>query len=253
MCLAATPPAAENAAESGELRFRRVYFPEGMKEWPKGNVKYLPMEADEFERLLAAIQRTAPGVPAQTSVGLVEAQYEARLKGQSLLQGSATLDVSQSIASAMLMTLDPCNLAIARAQWVTSDGAPAVLGITGDGKLQVLAERSGQMKFDWSLAGQTGCRGRRELCHRPAAESREPAADRVAGRIDADRRSWHRQPTRALRTPVSTAGDWSWEAGPVAGCDWPRREAKKSGRKPFWPANRRPTTFRSAASSCRSS
>ena len=30
----------------------------------------------------------------------------------------------QSIASAMLMTLDPCNLAITRAQWVTSDGAP---------------------------------------------------------------------------------------------------------------------------------
>ena len=145
----------ENSAESGELRFRRVYFPEGTKEWPKGNVKYLPMDAGEFERLLAAIQRTAPGVPAQTSVGLVEAQYEARLlKGQSLLQGSATLDVSPSIASAMLMTLDPCNLAIARAQWVTSDGAPAVLGMTGNGKLQVLAERSGQVKFDWSLAGQ---------------------------------------------------------------------------------------------------
>ncbi len=53
--------------------------------------------------------------------------------------------------------------------------------------------------------------------------------------------------------PVSTALGSSWEAGPVAGCDWPRREARKSGRKRFWPANRRPTTFRSAASSCRSS
>src|SRR5208283_2531960 len=91
--------------------------------------------------------------------GLVEAQYDARLKGPALLQGSATLEVSQSIASAMLMTLDPCNLAIARAQWVTSDGAPAVLGITGDGKLQVLAERSGQLKFDWSLAGQPDTAG----------------------------------------------------------------------------------------------
>ncbi len=158
-CPAATRPATENSAESGELRFRRVYFPEGMKEWPKGNVKYLPIEADEFERLLEAIQRTAPGAPAQTSVGLVESQYDARLKGQSLLQGSATLDVSRSIASGVLMTLDPCNLAIARAQWVTSDGAPAVLGITGDGKLQVLAERSGQMKFDWSLAGQRDTAG----------------------------------------------------------------------------------------------
>ena len=31
---------------------------------------------------------------------------------------------------------------------------PAVLGIAADGKLQVLAERSGRMKFEWSLAGQ---------------------------------------------------------------------------------------------------
>ena len=153
LCPAATPPAKESSAESGELRFRRVFFPEGTKEWPKGNEKYLPMEAAEFDRLLATIQRTAPGLPAQTSVGLVEAQYDARLKGQSLLQGTATLDVSPSVASGMLMTLDPCNLAIARAQWVTSDGAPAILGMTGDGKLQVLAERAGKMKFDWSLAG----------------------------------------------------------------------------------------------------
>ncbi|MGA2255474.1 MAG: hypothetical protein ABSG53_12485, partial [Thermoguttaceae bacterium] len=159
LCLAATPPATEGSAESGELRFRRVYVPEGMKNWPKGNVKYLPMDAEEFDRLLKAIQRTSPGAPAQSSVGLVEAQYDARLKDLSLLQGSATLNVSQSIASAMLMTLDPCNLAIARAQWVTSDGDAAVMGLTGDGKLQVLAERSGQMKFDWSLTGQRDTAG----------------------------------------------------------------------------------------------
>jgi len=154
LCPAASPPATENSTVSGNLRFRRVFFPEGMKELPTGNVKYLPMEADEFERMLEAIHRTAPGVPAQRSVGLVEAQYEARLKDHALLQGSATLDVSQSTASAMLMTLDPCNLVIAQAQWVTSEGAPVVLGITGNGKLQVLAERSRRMKFDWSLAGQ---------------------------------------------------------------------------------------------------
>ena len=82
------------------------------------------MEAGEFERLLAAVQRTAPGPLAQTAVGLVQADYDARLSGQSLLEGTATLEVSQSIAGATLMVLDPCNLAIARAQWVTSDGAP---------------------------------------------------------------------------------------------------------------------------------
>jgi hypothetical protein len=156
---AAPPAAVEKPAEPTELRYRRVYFPEGTKDWPKGNVKYLPMEAAEFERLIEIAQRTAPGGPGQTSVGLVDAQYEGRLTGQNLLKGSARLDVSPSITSSMLMTLSPCNLAISRAQWVTSDGAPAVLGLTADGKLQAVAERSGQMKFDWSLAGQRDASG----------------------------------------------------------------------------------------------
>ena len=157
--LAATPPAAENPVAPGDLRFRRVYVPEGMKDWSKGNVKYLPVDADEFDRLLRAIQRTPSGGPAQNSAGLVEAQYEARLKAPLLLQGSASLKVSQTVAGAMLVSLDPCNLAIARAQWVTSDGDTAIMGPTADGKLQVLAERSGQLKFDWSLAGQQDAAG----------------------------------------------------------------------------------------------
>ena len=157
--LAAPPPAAENPVVPGDLRFRRVYVPEGMKDWSKGNVKYLPLDADEFDRLLRAIQRTPSGGPAQNSAGLVEAQYEARLKAPLLLQGSATFKVSQTVAGAMLVSLDPCNLAIARAQWVTSDGDTAILGPTADGKLQVLAERSGQLKFDWSLAGQQDAAG----------------------------------------------------------------------------------------------
>jgi hypothetical protein len=156
---AASLPTAANSPQSGELRFRRVYFPEGMKEWPKGAEKYLPMEADEFNRLIETIHRGAPGGPGKASIGLVSAQYYARLKTPSMLEGNATLNVSPSTISAMLMTLDPCNLAISRAQWVTSDGAPAILGLSASGKLQALAERSGQMKFDWSLAGQRDVTG----------------------------------------------------------------------------------------------
>ena len=49
--------------EAGSLRFRRVYVPEGTTDWPKGNAKYLPMDAAEFDRLLGTVQRTAPGLP----------------------------------------------------------------------------------------------------------------------------------------------------------------------------------------------
>jgi hypothetical protein len=150
----AEPPAAPK--EPATLRFRRVYIPEGATDWPKGNVKYLPMDAAEFDRLLGTVQRTAPVLPAQSAAGLVRADYECRLKGQSVLQGSGTLDVSPAVPSSTFLGLDPCNLAIDRAHWITSDGAPAVLGMSSDGSVQFLAERAGQMKFEWSLAGQTG-------------------------------------------------------------------------------------------------
>ncbi len=152
---------AEPAAPSKEpasSQFRRVYVPESVKDWPKGNVKYLPMDAREFERLVGQIQRKSTRLPTQSAAGFIQSQIECRLSGDPqagppLLQGSGTLEVSPAIASGMLMTLEPCNLAIDRAQWITSDGAPAVLGSSSDGHLQVLAERAGEMKFDWSLAG----------------------------------------------------------------------------------------------------
>ncbi len=110
--------AAEPAAPSKEpasLQFRRVYVPEGVKDWPKGDAKYLPMDAREFERLIGQIQRKSTRLPTQSATGFTQSQFECRLNGQSLLQGSGTLDVSPAIASGMLMTLEPCNLAIDRA------------------------------------------------------------------------------------------------------------------------------------------
>ena len=43
-----------DAESGGELRFRRVFAPaDTMKDWPRGTERYLPIEAAEFERLLA--------------------------------------------------------------------------------------------------------------------------------------------------------------------------------------------------------
>ena len=123
--------AAEPAGPSKEpasLQFRRVYVPESVKDWPKGDVKYLPMDAKEFERLVGQVQRKSTRLPTQSAAGFIQSQFECRLSGDPqagtpLLQGSGTLEVSPAIASGMLMTLEPCNLAIERAQWITSDGA----------------------------------------------------------------------------------------------------------------------------------
>ena len=115
----------------------------------------------------------------------------------------------------MFVTLDPCNLAIARAQWVSSNGAPAILGLSGDGKQKVLAERSGLMKFDWSLAGQRDPAGGVSFVIAAAAESRESAADRLAGGIDAGRRSWRRQRRGAAEPGLR---HWRIDLGGRPGC-----------------------------------
>ena len=146
-----------------------------------------------------------------------------------------------------LMPLDPCNLAIDRAQWVTSDGAPAVLGMSSDGRLQVLAERGGQMKFDWSLAGQPDAAGGRFLHDRLAAQPLEPPADRVACRADADSRSRHFDRRRARRNGRFAAGRSSWAAGRAAACGLPRTASNQRGGKLSWPGNRPLTISRSAA------
>ncbi len=145
---------------NGTSRFRRVYIPDGMSNWPSGQTKYLPMEGAEFERLLGLSQRNSPDMPERDGAGLVVSYYEARLKGDALLLGSGTLVVSQSAASATLVPLGVCNLAIGKPKWISAEGKPATrglvaeVGVAADGKLHLLADRSGQLTLPWSLIGR---------------------------------------------------------------------------------------------------
>jgi hypothetical protein len=146
-------PAAAETAET--LRFRRVYAPaDREKDWPLGNVKYMRMEAAEFERLLKLAQTTTSGAPALLAARTVATEYEARLDGDQLTAGRAAVQVIQSAPTPTLLPLDPCGLAIGQVNWDDDELTPAVLGLGVDGKLQVLVERSGQLDFEWSLAGQ---------------------------------------------------------------------------------------------------
>jgi hypothetical protein len=54
------------------------------------------------------------------------------------------------------LSLEPCDIAIERPQWIQADSSPATLGLGSDGKLQLLMEHNGPMLFDWSLAAEEG-------------------------------------------------------------------------------------------------
>jgi hypothetical protein len=137
------------------LRFRRIYGPaDQLKDWLRGNVKYIPMEPAEFERLIDLADADASSAPRSTGVQLVSAEYQARLVGNRLTAGNAVLRVDYSADEALLLPLEPCALAIGKTVWSEATLLQdAVLGAGPDGSLAVLVERPGVLQLSWSLEG----------------------------------------------------------------------------------------------------
>jgi hypothetical protein len=151
-CAAAGPSGEQS---QGDLRFRRVFAPaDRMKDWPRGAEKYLPVDAAEFERLLTAARSAGAGTPVEAAVRAAAARYTARLDPDQSLRGEATLEIEQTADHAVMLPLDPCNLAMSRARWLEAGPAPATLGPGYRGDLQTLVEHSGRLRFTWSLAGR---------------------------------------------------------------------------------------------------
>ncbi|MEX0712446.1 MAG: hypothetical protein WD278_08860 [Pirellulales bacterium] len=160
--LPATAGAADEAAadpSSEPLRFRRIYAPaDRVRDWPRGNVRYVPIEPDEFERLVEAV-RSVPRGATSAVARVVQAHYEARLNEPDLLSGRVRIEVHHPARGAALLPLDPCGLAIEAARWEDPAAPPAVIGADPQGKFAVLVERPGNLLSDWSLRGYRDATG----------------------------------------------------------------------------------------------
>ncbi len=165
------PVAAVENGETGPIRFHRVLAPEGrIKDWPLGDAKYLPVDADEFERRIAAAKATGPAAPAAV---IASARYEAKLHDAHLI-GRAVVDVRLSGPLPAALSWEPCNLAMTTPQWdAETESSPppkpqataeyrlarVSLGTDADGRMQMRVDRSGRFQFDWSLAGRRDSAG----------------------------------------------------------------------------------------------
>jgi hypothetical protein len=112
------------------------------------------LECGEFDRLVESARSARDGAEPQAA-RVVAAQYEARLTGDQVLAGSATLEIASVAKSPVLLPLEPCNLAVSDPRWDAAEPLPATLGCGGDGKLQALVERAGRLQWQWSLHGRT--------------------------------------------------------------------------------------------------
>ncbi len=175
--------AEEDAAAA--IRFRRILVPEDrIKDWPAGDDKYLPIDAAEFERVVTAAQPHSASAPVPPAAAITSARYEATLQGDHLA-GQASLDVALAGPAPAMLSLEPCNLALGKMAWDTEEPDAAksppgsatvpaaadadkthaardgvgsktpsgvIVGLGGDGRLAAIVNRSGRLRFDWSLA-----------------------------------------------------------------------------------------------------
>ena len=82
---------AEEAAEP-PLRFRRIFAPaDAIGQWPVGNQHYLPIEPAEFDRLVESVRALPSGSTTSIVARLLSARYSARLDGDVLSAGQASL------------------------------------------------------------------------------------------------------------------------------------------------------------------
>jgi hypothetical protein len=147
----------EGAEPEAGLRYRRVFVPQAdIDQQIRG---LLPLSRDEFERRIERAALLAEESTQADQVQISQAAYRARLDGNILVEGRAEWTVALRREAPALLVLGPCNLALGTALWRDSFPRPAQLGIGPDGQLACVVARSGQLEFDWTLAGQEDGRG----------------------------------------------------------------------------------------------
>jgi hypothetical protein len=157
--LRAAEPDAKKAsntlsAPAETLRFRRVFVPADRPEdWPTSGQRYLPLDTAEFTRLLELAQAAELAAPTVLAARIERAQYEARLVGDDLLVGRATLDVTHSASEPALLPLSPWSMAVTSAHWEIAK-EPAKVGNLPGGIFSVIADRSGKLVVEWELRGE---------------------------------------------------------------------------------------------------
>jgi len=153
----------------GRMQYVRVYVPVDrlrLEDCRDESVRYLPVDPDQFERLLSSVETTGRATPASSMAAVVSARYTARLEGETLVDGEASLEVVHPTEGRVMLPLDPCSLALDEASWAGEQAEIARVGLDADKRLGLLVEPpiggasscptgwAGRLQFGWSLRGR---------------------------------------------------------------------------------------------------
>ncbi|HEY1598990.1 MAG TPA: hypothetical protein VGG64_05280 [Pirellulales bacterium] len=146
------PAQPTNPTGATPLRFRRVYAPaERVQEWPRGSTRYVPVDGEEFERLITAVAASSDESPVAATLN--GARYDAEFKDSDHLQGQLSWSIENRAKSSTMMPVAPFNLAIGEARW-SKPVRRAEIGLSASGDSALLVDSTGELTAPWSLRGK---------------------------------------------------------------------------------------------------
>ena len=157
--LSVSPARAGESSSESPLKYRRVLVPEDrVTDWPKDGQRYLPIDKDEFRRLVAESSGSAPGTIRPRETYIAKADYTASLSGETLI-GSAVLDIVHGGSRRSMVPLAPCSLAIHDAAWDQYPEPSSAVVSRPDAPALLRVSRSGRVRLKWSLRGARDASG----------------------------------------------------------------------------------------------
>lgn len=149
---------------------RRRFVPASRPDlWPQSDSRdWVPVRKSELKQLLENLRnRTA----APSTIPFSQAAYAADFNPAtlSLLQGTASLDITAQQTPGGIIHFAPLNLTIAQPGWAESD-LPAILGsVPGGDHYLIVPEGQHRLAFDWELTGAQRLSGVEFTLRIPAA------------------------------------------------------------------------------------
>ena len=147
----AKPAADVKPAAEPPLLFRREYLPKSLLTREKQ--KLVPIPRKEFDQWLEKAQaRAAQSLPEAwvEAIELRAAQHGNTLLGQARLQVRRR---RRAGSEPTLLPLTGLKLPVMRPSWEATK-SPAVVGMTAEGLLMAVIDRSDTLTFDWQLSGR---------------------------------------------------------------------------------------------------
>lgn len=140
----------ENTAGDVDLKFRRVFAPaDQIDSWPRGAEPYVPVNREEFERLIEVAETMQRGVKGALAPRITAAEYDCRLTDDLMVAGTGRLHIEHPGQETSLLVLDSCRIAISDARWLDND-KEVRMGLDYRGRWVVVVPESGTLVLEWS-------------------------------------------------------------------------------------------------------